>query len=129
MKKAAKDKISTPMAPMVLNTFAVPTPAIQAGMAKTNIVLKVLRTNVSPVSASPMISVIVLEGCDSAQYGPEAYRYMHQAYKSKQGSVMVLSQSCKYHMLQQLEPKRRHCSRRSRTCVICEISYLKNLIM
>ena len=31
MKNAAKDRMTVPMAPMVLNTFAMPTPSIQAG--------------------------------------------------------------------------------------------------
>lgn len=56
MNTAAKDKITTPIAPIVLNTFAMPTADIQTGMANTKIVLIVFRQNVTAVRASPIIS-------------------------------------------------------------------------
>jgi len=43
------------MAPIVLKTLDMPTAAIQGVMAKTKMVLIVLRTKVRPTKASPMI--------------------------------------------------------------------------
>lgn len=48
--------ITIPMAPIVLKTLAIPTAEIQAGIANTKMVLKVFRTDVRAVRASPMIS-------------------------------------------------------------------------
>ncbi len=55
-KTPAKHSIAAPIAPIVLNTFGIPTAATQAGIAKTKIVLNKLRTTVNAVRASPMIS-------------------------------------------------------------------------
>jgi hypothetical protein len=57
MKNTENDKMTKPNAPIMLKTFATPTAAIQAGMAKTKIVLNVFLTNVRAVSASPTISL------------------------------------------------------------------------
>lgn len=63
-----------PIAPMVLKTFAMPTPAIHAGIAKTNMVLKVFLTVVKAVSASPIISVMALADILAAEGDRATYR-------------------------------------------------------
>ena len=55
MKTKAKSKTARPIAPIVLNTFEMPTRAIHGVMAKTKMVLRVFLENVSATSASPMI--------------------------------------------------------------------------
>ena len=56
MNTALKDRIKSPIAPMVLNTFGIPTAAVQAGIPNTKTVEKVLRRNVTETRASPTMS-------------------------------------------------------------------------
>lgn len=55
MNTEAKRSTTSPIAPIVLKTLAIPTELTHGTMAKTNIVLKVFLTKVRATSASPTI--------------------------------------------------------------------------
>lgn len=113
-KNMAEDpRINAPMAPIVLKILAVPTAAVHAGIANTNIVAKVLRTTVTPVRASPMMSVtwsVVF------YHGLQTHHYRRLAYKSRQCFEAVLSRSYRFHKQRQLDTSPIHSAMHSRTC-------------
>jgi len=55
MNAKANSRTTKPIAPMVLNTLAIPTELTQGTIAKTKIVLRIFLTKVSATRASPTI--------------------------------------------------------------------------